>query len=284
MSRIRRAMRHRGVAATAIVLAVFLAACDKKPTVHARTTATTSTAPTSTTVASTTSTSTTVATVAPVVTTTAPAVSAARRLPAGDDVSVARQIDGDTVEVTRGIKVRFIGMDTPEKFGTVECYGIEASRYTASLIPVGTRLRLVYDVERLDRYGRTLAYLYRVSDGLFINAALVRDGYAQVYTYPPNVAHVDDFVALQREARAANRGLWAACGGAGGPAPTSPPQTAPAPPAASGGCDSSYPDFCIPPAPPDLNCKDVAPHRNFTVRPPDAHGFDADHDGKGCES
>jgi micrococcal nuclease len=278
-------MRHRGVAATAIVLAVALAACNKNPTVHARTTATTSTSSTSTTVTTTTaSTSVTWAAVAPVATTAAPAASSARGVPAGDDVTVEREIDGDTVAVTGGVKVRFIGMDTPEKFGTVQCYGVEASRYTESLIPVGTRLRLVYDVERLDRYGRTLAFLYRASDGLFINAALVRDGYAHVYTVPPNVAHASDFVALQREARDANRGLWAACGGTGGPATTSPPQPAPAPAPTPAGCDPSYPDFCIPPAPPDLDCKDVAPHHNFTVRPPDPHHFDANHDGKGCES
>jgi hypothetical protein len=48
-------------------------------------------------------------------------------------------------------------------------------------------------------------------------------------------------------------------------------------------CDPAYPDFCIPPPPPDLNCADVAPHANFTVRPPDPHGFDRDRDGIGCE-
>lgn len=72
-------------------------------------------------------------------------------------------------------------------------------------------MRLVYDIERTDRYGRTLAYLHRRSDGLFVNLALVREGFAQVATFPPNVAHVEEFVAAQREAREASRGLWGAC-------------------------------------------------------------------------
>jgi micrococcal nuclease len=70
---------------------------------------------------------------------------------------------------------------------------------------------LVYDVDRTDRYGRLLAYVYRASDALFVNASLVRDGYAFAFTYPPDVAHAEEFVALQREAREANRGLWSAC-------------------------------------------------------------------------
>lgn len=79
------------------------------------------------------------------------------------------------------------------------------------LLPVGTPIRLVYDVQRLDRYGRTLAYVHRLADGVLVNAAMVRDGYAAVLTVPPNVAHADEFVALQRAAREANRGFWGAC-------------------------------------------------------------------------
>jgi nuclease-like protein len=138
-------------------------------------------------------------------------------------------------------------------------------------------VRLVYDVEHLDRYGRTLAYVYRRSDGLFVNAAMVSDGFAQAYTYPPNVAHADEFVALQRAAREAGRGLWSACPSEPAPAPSSSSMPS------AGGCDPSYPDACIPSPPPDLDCADVS-DRNFRVEGADPHRFDADHDGIGCES
>jgi micrococcal nuclease len=72
-------------------------------------------------------------------------------------------------------------------------------------------VRLRFDVERRDRYGRLLAYVYRADDGTFVNAALVRDGYARPLTVPPNVRYADRFVQLAREARRAERGLWRAC-------------------------------------------------------------------------
>ncbi len=204
-------------------------------------------------------------------------------IPPGDDTTVSRVVDGDTIEVAGGERVRLIGVDTPEVYGGAECYGQQASAYTKQLLPVGTAVRLVYDVERLDRYRRTLAYVYRLPDGLFVNAALLRDGYAQVATYPPNVAHVDEFVVLQRQAREAGVGLWSACSGMALTETTVP---APSPSTAggsSGACDGAYPDVCIPPAPPDLDCGSLS-HRRFRVVPPDPHGFDGDGDGMGCES
>jgi len=135
-------------------------------------------------------------------------------LPSGVDVAVSRVVDGDTIVVAGGERVRLIGMDTPE---TVDprrpagCFGKEASRFTASLLPPGTAVRLVGDVEQRDRYGRLLAYVYRRSDGLFVNAELVRRGFAQVLTIPPNVAHTDELAALARQAREAAQGLWGAC-------------------------------------------------------------------------
>jgi micrococcal nuclease len=134
--------------------------------------------------------------------------------------TVTKEVDGDTIHVDlAGVdeRIRFIGVDTPEthgKNGLVECFGKEASDHTASLIPVGTRLRLVRDAEARDRYGRLLAYVYRASDDLFVNLALARDGFADVLTFPPNVAHAQEFVAAVRDARNANRGLWRACGSA----------------------------------------------------------------------
>ena len=79
----------------------------------------------------------------------------------------------------------------------------------------GERVRLVRDVDKRDRFGRLLAYVYRERDGLFVNAELVRGGYATVATFPPNVAHEDEFRRLARRARLSGRGLWGKCGGAG---------------------------------------------------------------------
>lgn len=143
---------------------------------------------------------------------------AAGDLPAGLDVTVERVVDGDTIVVSGGERVRLIGVDTPETKDPrrpVGCFGKQASDFTSSLLPAGARVRLVGDVEQRDRYQRLLAYAYRLPDGLFVNAELLRRGFAQVLTIPPNVAHAADFVALSREARDADRGLWGACRGAG---------------------------------------------------------------------
>lgn len=196
-------------------------------------------------------------------------------LPAGDDTTIEGVIDGDTVVVAGGQRVRLIGIDTPETRHPdrgVECFGRQASAHTAQLLPPGEAVRLVHGVERTDRYGRTLAHVYRVRDGLWVNAALVADGYAQVFTYPPNVAHATSLLRLQRAARAQSRGLWSACEVEVPPTPT-----------AGGDCDPAYPDVCIPPPPPVLSCVDID-HRRFAVRPPDPHGFDGNDDGIGCQS
>ena len=135
-------------------------------------------------------------------------------LPTGVDAVVRRVVDGDTVEVSGGERVRLIGVDTPETKDPkrpVGCFGQEASRFTTALLPPGTPVRLVGDVEQRDRYNRLLAYVYRRADGLFVNAELLRRGYAQLLTIPPNVAHTDEFVALARQAREGSQGLWGAC-------------------------------------------------------------------------
>jgi len=139
---------------------------------------------------------------------------------AGDDPSVGevtKVTDGDTIHVEIGggdETVRLIGIDTPESVDPrtpVECFGKEAAAHLAELIPVGTDVRLVRDVEARDRYGRLLAYVYRASDDLFVNLAMARDGYAAQATFPPNVAHVEDITRAVAEARDAGRGLWSAC-------------------------------------------------------------------------
>lgn len=186
--------------------------------------------------------------------------------------------------------MRLIGVDTPETKDprkAVQCFGVEASAHTMSLLGSRTPVRLVYDVERFDRFGRTLAYVYREGDGLFVNAALVAEGYAQVAAFPPNVAHAEELIRLARSAREDGRGLWSAC--EEGPAEEPPAQSGsatanpPAEPSRAGPCDASYPDVCIPPAPPDLDCGNID-QRRFRVLPPDPHRFDgSDDDGLGCE-
>jgi len=132
---------------------------------------------------------------------------------AGTTATVARVVDGDTIVLRGGERIRYIGMDTPEsvKPGTpVQCFAKAASHENARLV-AGRKVRLRYDAERQDRYGRTLAYVYRASDGLFVNAELVRRGYARQLTIPPNVAHAPLFGRLAAQARDRGRGLWRAC-------------------------------------------------------------------------
>jgi len=133
-----------------------------------------------------------------------------------DSGRVVKVVDGDTIHVqvagTRE-KVRYIGVDTPETKHSakgVECYGQQAADFNARLV-AGQTVRLVRDVEKRDRYGRLLAYVYRVRDGLFVNAELARLGYAQPLSIPPDVRYAERFVALARQARQAGRGLWSAC-------------------------------------------------------------------------
>ena len=128
------------------------------------------------------------------------------------EATVVRVVDGDTIEVRldgRLEKVRYTGVDTPEvrhpRRGA-EPGGRAAMRVNARLVE-GRRIRLELDVRERDRYLRLLAYVW-VGD-LMVNAELVRLGYAQVMTVPPNVRHEQLFLRLQREARAAGRGLWA---------------------------------------------------------------------------
>jgi len=135
-------------------------------------------------------------------------------LPHGLDTTVERVVDGDTIIVAGGHRVRLIGVDTPETKdprGPVQCFGREASAFLGDLLPRGTGVRLVGDLEASDFYDRTLAYAYRLPDGLFVNADLIRQGYARVLTIPPNVAHTDELLALADQAREAGRGLWSAC-------------------------------------------------------------------------
>jgi micrococcal nuclease len=136
------------------------------------------------------------------------------------DGTVTRVVDGDTIHVRidgRDESVRYIGIDTPESVKPntpVQCFAKAAAAANERLVG-GRRVRVVYDVERRDRYGRLLAYIYR--DDLFVNAELVRRGFARPATYPPNVRFAERFAALAREAREAGRGLWRECSGSAPP-------------------------------------------------------------------
>lgn len=136
--------------------------------------------------------------------------------PEGVRAEVTRVVDGDTIRADLGGNeetVRYIGIDTPESVkpnAPVQCFAKMAAERNAALVR-GTDLKLRFDVDRRDRYGRLLAYVYRADDGAFVNAALVRDGYARTLTVPPNVRHADQFARLQVEAREQHRGLWKAC-------------------------------------------------------------------------
>jgi endonuclease YncB( thermonuclease family) len=127
---------------------------------------------------------------------------------------VTRVIDGDTIEVSIGgalYRVRYIGIDTPETVAPdrpVGCYGPEASAANKALVE-GKTVTLEKDVSDVDQYGRLLRYVYVGST--FVNAELVRQGYAHAYTYPPDVKHTPYLLGLQQEARDAHRGLWGAC-------------------------------------------------------------------------
>jgi micrococcal nuclease len=125
--------------------------------------------------------------------------------------TVTRVVDGDTVVLAGVGKARLIGVDTPEVYGGVECYGPEASAYAKHLL-TGRRVRVRPGAERRDRYGRALVYLW-LEDGRFVNELLVAGGWARTLEIAPNTR----FAALLRrsasEARAGRRGLWspAAC-------------------------------------------------------------------------
>ena len=131
------------------------------------------------------------------------------------ETTVTRIVDGDTLYVADlQERIRLIGIDAPETRHPqrgVACFGREATEHLRELVPPGTAVVVTFDVEREDRYDRPLGYLWRGADDLFVNLAMVEDGYAQVLTVPPNVRYTDRFVAAQRQAREARGGLLSAC-------------------------------------------------------------------------
>lgn len=127
---------------------------------------------------------------------------------AQDVVKVRRVIDGDTLLLVNGERVRLIGVDTPETehpHKPVELFGKEAHLFTKKMVE-GKGVRLEYDWERRDKYGRLLAYVY-LMDGTFLNAEIIKQGYGFAYTKYP-FKYLDEFRGYEREAREKRRGLW----------------------------------------------------------------------------
>ncbi len=129
----------------------------------------------------------------------------------GKLLKVSRVIDGDTIELENGERVRYIGIDTPETVDprkSIQCFGVEASKRNKELVE-GKSVRLEKDITDRDKYNRLLRYVW-VGD-TFVNLELVKQGFAQSYSYPPDIKYQDQFVSAQKEARDAKTGLWGAC-------------------------------------------------------------------------
>jgi micrococcal nuclease len=127
---------------------------------------------------------------------------------------VTNVVDGDTIDVLingKEMRVRYIGIDTPETVDPrrpVGCFGREASERNRRLVE-GKSVGLERDVSETDQYERLLRYVW--VDGQMVNETLVEEGYAKAVTYPPDVKYADLFASLQGQAREAGRGLWSAC-------------------------------------------------------------------------
>lgn len=228
--------------------------------------------------------------------------STAAGIPAEAEAAVVtRIVDGDTLElrpVAAGdvlasqavVTVRLLEIDTPETKDPsepVQCFGPAATDRLNELAAPGTTVWVVADEELLDPYDRTLLYLWTSRNGhaAFVNLELVRSGHARAALYEPNDRYISDMRAAERRARAAGRGVWGSCAYFGEPLAQpedSGPSSGGGVSSGVGDCDPSYPDACIPPAPPDLDCPDVS-QTAFTVQGNDPHGFDADGDGVGCD-
>jgi micrococcal nuclease len=206
-------------------------------------------------------------------------------------VTVTRVVDGDTLDISPSVeglsRVRLIGMDTPEVYFGTQPYGPEASAFAKRELE-GEEVELELDVQKVDPYGRLLAYVY-LPNGEMFNETLLEEGYAQVATFPPNVKYVERFLKAQREARAANRGLWGfpageLCqqadrgngigGGCSGSESGSQPEHQ-SDGVGSGGGDGN------------LDCASFATHeeaqRTLEQDPSDPHYLDGDSDGVACE-
>lgn len=125
---------------------------------------------------------------------------------APDTATVTKVIDGDTIDIDTGQRVRYIGIDTPEVHPVAEAFGMEALQANRNLVE-GKEVRLERDITETDKYGRLLRYVY--VDDILVNAELVRFGLAEAKAYPPDTKYHEMLKKLEEEARQAGRGMWA---------------------------------------------------------------------------
>lgn len=187
--------------------------------------------------------------------------------------TVTKITDGDTIRVDiNGVNypVRLIGIDAPE-ISTSDTYVQQGVTYLQNLI-LNKNVTLFRDKSNTDRYDRLLRYV--VIGNTFVNYELVRLGFAKSVSYSPDTACNPTFETAQTLAENNLLGMWL---------PTMPSRSSGIIVDPNQNCSPAYPDVCIPPPPPDLDCKDI-PYKRFKVLPPDPHRFDGDGDGIGCES
>jgi micrococcal nuclease len=145
------------------------------------------------------------------------ATPAAARLPRGGAAArIEYVVDGDTVQLTNGHRVRLVQIDTPEVYNSPECYGKQASKITKRLLRPGTAVRLYREpqTDAVDQYGRLLRYVFRARDGLDVNVQLVRVGAAAPYFYDYRRGkYARQLIRLGLRARARHLGLWGRCPG-----------------------------------------------------------------------
>jgi endonuclease YncB( thermonuclease family) len=145
------------------------------------------------------------------------AIAGAANLPPGGQLArIAYVVDGDTVDLTNGVRVRLVQIDTPEVYYSPECYGEQASTLTKRFLPPGTLVRLYREpkTDAVDQYGRLLRYVFRVRDGLNVNVQLVRVGAAAPYFYDYRRGrYASLLVRLALGARTRHLGLWGRCPG-----------------------------------------------------------------------
>lgn len=225
--------------------------------------------------------------------------------PGLDAASLVTVIDGDTIEVLlqgQPARVRLIGMDAAETSGGAVCYGIEAKEKVEELLAQASgRLMLERDLSETDRFGRLLRYVwYETASGpAMLNLELVKQGYARVATFPPDVKHAAMFQQAESEARAQQLGLWGDCSRpTEPPSPTVTPEVQPSPDVAAP--TSQAPSAPAPtvsnslpydPSGPDRDCGDFTTHAEAQAffeaaggPANDPHRLDGDHDGVACET
>jgi len=239
----------------------------------------------------------TAAQAAPESTTTAPASTStpttteAEPAPPPPPPLVARVIDGDTIELDNGDRVRLVQIDAPERSG--ECYGAKSGRILRQLLPVGSEVRVGADtrLDKVDRYGRLLRYVFKGNRN--VNLTLVQRGAANAYFYRGDRGRfARQIAAAAANARQAGKGAWGACEASADvdSAWTVRNKPKPPPPAkpVANNCHPSYEGACLDPNSSDYDCEGGSgngPDYTGTVRVVgyDEYGLDADGDGYGCE-